>query len=193
MDEHGTKTKPADGDAVLMGRIRDRDATALARLYELRGQLVYSLALSIVRNIADAEEVTQEVFYKVWQKADTFDSSRGSGLAWLVTMTRRQSIDRTRSRTYKARHREIDVDEALRDRAYDVGRDGDAAVEAREVIEALNRLDGPHRQVIQLSYYEGLSHAKIADHLGAPLGTIKGRIREAMIQLRRILDVKAPS
>ena len=83
MAEQGSpkRATPTDRDAVLMRRIRDRDENALAAFYDDRGGLVYSLALSIVRNVSDAEEVTQEVFLKLWQKADSFDESRG-GRAW---------------------------------------------------------------------------------------------------------------
>jgi RNA polymerase sigma-70 factor (ECF subfamily) len=177
-----------------MARIQKKEESALAGLYERRGRLVYSLALSIVRNVSDAEEVTQEVFLKLWQKADSFDGSRGSALAWMVTMTRRLAIDRTRSRLFKSREREANLDDMIRDGAYrsrgDSGEAAMADVNAREVLDALNRLDGPHREVIQLSYFEGLSHSKIADQLETPLGTVKSRIREAVIQLRRHLDVK---
>ena len=93
---------PGDTDDVLIRLSSQRDEAALAALYDLRGRLVYSLAYSIVRNARDAEEVTQEVFVRVWQKADTFDRSRGSGLAWLTTITRRLAIDRTRSKHYKS-------------------------------------------------------------------------------------------
>jgi len=195
MDEHGTRREaPTEHEAELMRRIQQRDEAALSEFYENRGKLVYSLALSIVRNVSDAEEVTQEVFLKLWQKAGSFDESRGSALAWLVTMTRRAAIDRTRSKTFKSRAREAELDDMIRDTAHKGGSassDGVAAVEAREVLDALSRLDGPHREVIWLSYFEGLSHSKIADHLGTPLGTVKSRIREAVIQLRNMLAEKS--
>jgi RNA polymerase sigma-70 factor (ECF subfamily) len=184
---------PTDTDAALLGLIKGKNEAALSALYESRSRLVYSLALSIVRNVADAEEVTQEVFVRLWQKAETFDPLRGSGVAWLITMTRRLAIDRTRSKHFKSRNREISLDGMILDGAYEKrGGDRNSGVnhaQAREVLDALNRLDGPHREVIQLSYFEGLSHSKIADHLKTPLGTVKSRLREAVIQLRRMLDV----
>ena len=142
------------------------------------------------------EEVTQEVFVRIWQKAHTFDRARGSALAWITTMTRRLAIDRTRSKHYKARTREVDLEaesgplqqSASTARAAELVSGG---VEAREVLEALDQLAVPYREVIRLSYFEGLSHAKIANHLDTPLGTVKSRLREAIMQLRRLLDVKA--
>ena len=183
-----------EADAALLGLIRQRDESALAMLYDTRGQMLYSLALSIVGNTADAEEVTQEVFLKVWNKAEVFDPARGSALAWLVTMARRLAIDKTRSRQHKSRGREVSIDDtagaAPRPEAAVAGELVTAGVQAREVLDALERLDENHREVIRLSYFEGLSHSKIASHLNTPLGTVKSRIREAVGQLRRILDVK---
>jgi RNA polymerase sigma-70 factor (ECF subfamily) len=105
------------------------------------------------------------------------------------------AIDKTRSKQYKGRLKEVTLDKVL---AVDgngslsttAGTDPDAGAEARRVKEALDQLGDSHRQLILLSYYEGLSHSKIAERLDTPLGTVKSRIREAVIQLRRILDVK---
>lgn len=176
-------------DAALIHRMRDRDETALSALYDAYAGFVYSLARSIVRNDADAEDITQEVFFRVWERAGTFDSSRGSPAAWITTLARRLAIDKTRSRTFKARGRESSI-ETL---SSGVAVDGSAVVlsaEANEVLESLKRLETPYREVIRLSYYEGLSHSAIADRLGVPLGTVKSRLREGVVQLRKLLDIK---
>jgi RNA polymerase sigma-70 factor (ECF subfamily) len=176
-------------DAALIHRMRDRDETALSALYDAYAGFVYSLARSIVRNDADAEDITQEVFFRVWERAGTFDSSRGSPAAWITTLARRLAIDKTRSRTFKARGRESSI-ETL---SSGVAVDGSAAVlsaEANEVLESLKRLETPYREVIRLSYYEGLSHSAIAARLGIPLGTVKSRLREGVVQLRKLLDIK---
>jgi RNA polymerase sigma-70 factor (ECF subfamily) len=176
-------------DAALLNRVRDRDEKALSELYDAHAGFVYSLARSIVRNDGDAEDITQEVFFRVWERAGTFDPSRGSAAAWITTMTRRLAIDKTRSRTFKSRGREASIDALPSSAAVD----GAAAVlsaEANQVLEALNRLDEQYREVIRLSYYEGLSHSGIASRLGTPLGTVKSRLREGVAQLRKLLDIK---
>jgi len=179
----------ASRDAGLLHRIRDRDEMALSDLYDTYADYVYSLARSIVRDDGHAEDVTQEVFFRVWERAGNFDPARGTPLAWITTMTRRLAIDKTRSRGFKARGRETSLDATPASAA----TDGSAAVlsaEANQVLEALKQLDEPYREVIRLSYYEGLSHSRIAERTGTPLGTVKSRLREGVVQLRRLLDIK---
>ncbi len=174
--------------ATMLYRIKRRDESALSELYDACADFVYSVARSIVRDDGDAEDVTQEVFFRVWERAGSFDPARGSPVAWITTMTRRLAIDKTRSRSFKSRGREASLDT----RPSVLAVDGDAAVlsaEANQVLEALNRLEEPYREVIRLSYYEGLSHSGIADRMGMPLGTVKSRLREGVIKLRRLLDI----
>lgn len=176
-------------DTALLRRIRERDEKALAELYDRHATYVYSLARSILRNDDDSEDVTQEVFFRVWDRGDAFDPSKGSPLAWLTILTRRLAIDRTRSRTFRARGRETSL-EAV---ASTDGKGADDIVlsaEANQVLAALEQLDPVYRDVIRMSYYEGLSHSGIASKLGAPLGTVKSRLREGVTQLRRILAIK---
>jgi RNA polymerase sigma-70 factor (ECF subfamily) len=182
-------------DNVLLSLIGEGDETALARLYREKSRFVYSLAFNIVKNGADAEEITEEVFLKIWQNAGSYDVSRGSVMAWLTTIARRQAIDRTRSKYYKGRMKEVDLESGAADSDAGalVGATADAVsagAESREVEEALDRLGDSHRELIRLSYYEGLSHSMIAESLKMPLGTVKTRLREAVIQLRSIFDVK---
>ncbi len=176
-------------DEALLRRIRNRDEAALSELYDRHATHVYSLARSLLRNDNDAEDVTQDVFFRVWDRAVSFDPSRGSPIAWLTTITRRLAIDRTRSRAFRARGRETSL-EAV---ASTDGRGADDIVlsaEANQVLAALEQLDPVYRDVIRMSYYEGLSHSGIASKLGAPLGTVKSRLREGVTQLRRILAIK---
>lgn len=176
-------------DSALLRRIRDRDEGALAEFYDRHATFVYSLARSILRNDGDAEDVTQEVFFRVWDRGEAFDPSRGSPAAWLTTLTRRLAIDRTRSRSFRARARETSLEAAAS--ADGAGADHIAlSAEANEVLAALEQLDPVYRDVIRMSYYEGLSHSGIASKLGTPLGTVKSRLREGVTQLRRILAIK---
>lgn len=183
----GGRMDPAR-DAALLARIRDRDQSALSQLYDLYASFVFSLARHILRDEGDAEDVTQEVFFRVWERAGTFDASRGSPAAWITTMTRRLAIDKTRSRSFRSRGREAPIEAAAAAPAG--GSSALLSTEANEVLTALDQLDEPYREVIRLSYYEGLSHSGIASRTGAPLGTVKSRLREGVIQLRRLLDIK---
>ncbi len=176
-------------DTALLRRIRDRDEPALSEFYDRHASFVYSLARSVLRDDGEAEDVAQDVFFRVWERADAFDASRGSPLAWLTTLTRRLAIDRTRSRTHRARGREASLEVV----AATAGTGGDVierSAEANEVLAAIEQLEPAYRDVIRLSYYEGLSHSSIATKLGAPLGTVKSRLREGVTQLRRILAIK---
>lgn len=178
-------------DAALLRRIRGRDEGALSEFYDRHSTFVYSLAQSVVRDEGEAEDVVQEVFFRVWERADAFDPVRGSPLAWLTTLTRRLAIDRTRSRSFRARGRETSIDAVAASASHDGGASVTMSAEANEVLAALEQLDPVYRDVIRLSYYEGLSHSGIASKLGAPLGTVKSRLREGVTQLRRILAIKA--
>lgn len=182
-------------DMRLFERIRQGDQRALAEIYDQRSNLVYSLAFSIVGNVADSEEVTQEVFLRVWRKAELFDPKRGSALGWIVTMTRRLAIDRTRSKGYKSQSRNVElsvqVDEAVSSKDYSNPAD-EMLLRLRTgaVKSALENLNEKHFEVINLSYYQSMSHSEIAAHLAFPLGTVKSRLREAVKLLRNSLNAK---
>lgn len=185
----------AQKDMRLFERIRQGDQRALAEIYDQRSNLVYSLAFSIVGNVADSEEVTQEVFLRVWRKAELFDPKRGSALGWIVTMTRRLAIDRTRSKGYKSQSRNVElsvqVDEAVSSKDYSNPAD-EMLLRLRTgaVKSALENLNEKHLEVINLSYYQSMSHSEIAAHLAFPLGTVKSRLREAVKLLRNSLNAK---
>ncbi len=182
-------------DDILLSLIGDGDPAALSRFYKNKSRFIYSLVLNIVRNDTDAEEITEDVFLKIWQNARSFDRSRGVAMAWVATIARRLAIDRTRSKYYKDRGREVDIESHNADNSENVmvGDNADtttAGIEAREIKEALDQIGDTHRELIRLSYFEGYSHSMIAEKLKTPLGTVKTRIREAVVQLRGILDVK---
>jgi RNA polymerase sigma-70 factor (ECF subfamily) len=146
---------------------------------------VFSLAQRILQNRADAEDVVQEVFTQVWTQASRFDSSRGAVAAWMLTMTRSRAIDRLRSRSSRP---ETASETRVVEEVADVTVRQDVQLLSREQVEtlkdALNELPAPQRTALELAYYEGLTHAEIADRLSEPLGTVKTRIRQAVIKLR---------
>jgi RNA polymerase sigma-70 factor (ECF subfamily) len=175
--------------------LKNRDEVSLEMLYERYSRLVYSTVFRIVGSVSDAEEVTQEVFLRVWKNAGKFDPSKGSALAWLMAITRRLAIDRTRSKQFKSHRSEVNL-AAVNVEESQKGKEEGAEIvmikteEARIMTDALNNLPEEHRRMIDLAYYEGLSHSKIASRLNMPLGTVKTMIRKAVIDLRSMLNGK---
>jgi RNA polymerase sigma-70 factor (ECF subfamily) len=179
----------------LIGRIAQGDQAALATLYDRTSSTVYGLAVKILRNESAAEEVTIEVYMQVFRQAWTYKAERGSPLAWLVTLTRSRAIDRLRSeRLRRLREDPIETIEAMPATSTDPVDSVLAGESQRAVRLAVGALSPEQRRVIELAYYTGMTHRQIAEALGQPLGTIKARIRAAMLALRdglRHLDVEA--
>ena len=178
-------------DIVLLQLIAAGDRAALGLLYDLHSGLVYSLALHILRSIPDAEEITQDVYLTVWAKAKTFDSAKGSVLAWLSAIARNRAIDRLRSKRHKEHSQEVPLEEARLDIPEEdtAGSSSDpqtADENVQSVRLALNRLSEQERKIIELAYFEGFTHSKLAAHLGWPLGTVKTRLRKAIIRMREM-------
>ncbi len=185
-------TRTGDGDEILIRLMAEGDQAALGMLYEQRGRLIYSLVYRMLGDTADAEEVTQDVFLRVWNNAGRFDAKQASALGWIVAIARHMAIDRMRSRGASARKKEQSIDrtgvgETVADERDDPAALAEQSEMAAFVTGALDTLGDDHRQVIDLSYYEGLSHSKIAERTGVPLGTVKTRIRSAIDQLRNLL------
>jgi len=171
-----------DREAVV--RMIDGDQNGLAALYDRHGRFVYSLALRIVRDQADAEDVTQDVFVQVWRQADRFDPARGSVVGWMLTITRARAIDVLRRRGT----RPASVgDVAAFDTSDDTpGQDMQIAwaQRTREVRTALDSLPLLQRLAVELAFFDGLTHAQIAEQLDVPLGTVKTRVRHGLLRLR---------
>jgi RNA polymerase sigma-70 factor (ECF subfamily) len=175
-------------DQAALARMARGDQQALAELYDRHGRLVYSLALHILRQRADAEDIVQEVFAQVWTQAGRYDSGRGAVAAWLLTMARSRSIDRLRSRSARPEAAApADVVENLPDLTARQDLQLLSAEQVETLRGALNELPAAQRTALELAYYEGLTHAEIADRLSEPLGTVKTRIRQAVIKLRESL------
>jgi RNA polymerase sigma-70 factor (ECF subfamily) len=175
----------ADREAV--GRMVDGDMEGLTALYDRHGRLVYSLALRIVRDAGEAEDVTQEVFVQVWRQAQRFDTDRGSVVAWLLTMTRARGIDLVRRR----RVRPQPAADPVVDQALDDGPRQDVQLESTErastIRAAVDTLPLVQRLVIELAFFDGLTHTEIAEQLEVPLGTVKTRVRQGLLRLKDML------
>jgi len=186
-----TEFAPAPGNALseVFERVRRGDQQAFAHLYDELSPKIFGAVKRVLRDPAMSEEVTQEVFVEIWQQADRFDPERASVATWALTMARRRAVDRVR-REQSQRNRV----EALAGRRDDVDNEPAQQVidglEAGAVRDALSRLPEDQRDVLVLSFLEGLAHGEIADRLDIPLGTVKGRVRGGLKKLRAGLEVR---
>jgi len=182
----------ADADRFALQRMVRGDHDALAEVYDRHARLLYSLALRIVGRQPDAEDVLQEVFTQVWRQAARYDTSRGTVAGWLVMLTRSRALDRLRRERGAPT---TDIERASVD-VVDPGTTVDlqlvTAEQAARVHVALEALPEAQRVPLELGYFEGLSQSAIAARLGVPLGTIKTRMRQALLRLRDALAEPTP-
>lgn len=185
--EEGRQSRDADADA--MRRMAAGDGSALAEIYDRHGRSMFSLAVRILRDQSDAEEIVQDVFAQAWRQAARYDTTRGAVVAWLLMMARSRAIDRLRARRGQP-PLQGDHHAALRDAA-DVAPPVDVALltadQAARVRAALESLPDAQRAAIELAFHEGLTHTEVAERLEQPLGTIKTRIRLGLLRLRAAL------
>jgi len=177
--------------ATWLARAAAGDGAALAALYDRHVRIVYSVALRIVGDEADAEDVVQEVFAQIWRQASRYDDRRGTVEAWLLTVARTRAIDRLRAR--RARPDQVTTGAADRSTepaapTVDPGDALTAAHDAKRIRDALHALPLLQRLAIELAYFEGLTQTQIAERLEEPLGTVKTRIRLGLLKLRDALS-----
>lgn len=173
-------------DEELMPLVGRKDPEAFEVLYDRHGGAAYSLAYRIVGELAAAEEVTQEAFISVWRSGERFDATRGSVRSWLLSVVRNRAIDFLRSRAGKAPKLDFD-DEAVLEQRPAAERTEEEALRretASELRGALGKLPDPQSKVIELAYFGGFSHSEIAEILGLPMGTVKGRMRLGLEKIR---------
>jgi RNA polymerase sigma-70 factor (ECF subfamily) len=166
------------------------DETAFASLYDLASSQVYGVVHRVVRNAAVAEEVTQEVFVQVWRTATRFDPSVGRAMTWICMIAHRRAVDRVRSEESHARRDERYVEQVPVEPApiADVVVDH---LDRLRVRRALDTLTPVQRESVELAFYGGYTHVEVASLLDVPLGTVKTRIRDALIRLRGSLEEEA--
>jgi RNA polymerase sigma-70 factor, ECF subfamily len=182
----------APGPSVrLLAEIARGDHDAFASFYDLHAARVHTLALRILRERGEAEEVVQDVFVQVWRQAETYRIDRGTPEAWLITMTRSRSIDKLRSRRRREEMvRPVESPERLPGPVALESVSGPA--EARATLGgALADLPAVQRSVLELAYFDGLTQSEIAARLGEPLGTVKTRMRSGLERLRGILAARS--
>lgn len=170
-------------DQALIDRVKKGDKTAFKEIYSRFSQVTYNLALRILRDKEDAEEVVQEIFLQIWNKAYSYDSERGAVSTWVLNIARSRAIDKLRTVGY--RDKNIEIDEEKVNSNVDMSRTIEDREESKNVIrQALDTLPDKQRIAIELVYFGGLTHLEAAEELKEPVGTIKTRIRLGVMKLK---------
>ena len=170
-------------DVALLERVRARDHHAMANLFERYGRMVYSVALRVLKDSGQAEDVMQDVFFHLWENPGSFVSARGSLGAWLLVVARNRSIDSIRRRKPSD-----SVDDVVLPAKTNLALEAERNTIMEKVRAVMNGLPPDQQKSLQLAYFDGLSHAEIAARTGDPLGTVKTRIRSALISVRKAIQ-----
>lgn len=177
--------------AELMAGMARREPKALEELYARFSRALYNVIFAVVRRKEDAEEILCDVFHQAWEKAHSYDGTKGSVYTWLLAMSRNRAIDRLRSKGYKLQANATEGTDAVEDLAGSEGSDPlDQAVLAERAVlvrEALGRISPDQRRILEIAYFEGRSQSEIAAALELPLGTVKSRVRDGMKALQGLL------
>lgn len=175
-------------DIELLNALKAGRADALSTLYDRYASLIYGLASRILNNSEEAEDVTQDVFLKLWRSANLYEPSRGSFSSFLVTIARSRSIDKLRSRGSQLRFLQRWQAFIVHNVSPEAPLDSVSMEERSQFVQsALAALSDKERQILEISYYEGLSYSETAKRLDIPLGTVKSRARTGLRKLRHAL------
>ena len=190
----GASPAAGAGDDILerlLAQVARGDEQAFADLYQRVAAAVFGLVSKVVRNPAQSEEVTQEVFVELWRTASRFDPARGTARSWILTCAHRRAVDRVRSAERAARRDDL-AGRRDQGRPYDeVVEQVEAGLEREQVRRSLAALTELQREAVVLAYYGGYTHREIAELLGVPSGTVKTRLRDGLLRLRGHLEVVA--
>jgi RNA polymerase sigma-70 factor (ECF subfamily) len=174
----------------LLRRIAQRERAAFEDLYSRYSNILYASALKFVKEDADAQDVVQDVFIQIWDKAKLYDPAKGKPLTWALTLTRNRAIDRIRAIQRRTRLRDEFEQETFVDESAGV-REALSGVDASEkgqiLRKAVSQLSPQQKKVIELAYFSGLTQTEIAEKLGEPLGTVKARARRGLLKLKELL------
>ncbi len=177
----------------LLARVAKRERAAFEQLYDRYSNILYATAMKFLKEDADAQDVVQDVFIQIWDKAKLYDPAKGKPLTWALTLTRNRSIDRIRAIQRRTRLRDDFEKETVVDESAGV-REALSGVDASEksqiLRDAVGRLSPEQRNVIELAFFSGFTQSEIADRLGEPLGTVKARARRGLMKLKEILGTQ---
>lgn len=170
-------------DASLIASIRAGNQSAMAELYDRYSSMVYAVAMRVLGETAAAEDVLQDIFMQLWRKPGTFDASRGSLAPWLSVIARNRAVD-----VLRKRRPQNDIEDVVLSVETDLAAEADRSRVAEKIRSALKDMPVPQRSALEMAYFEGYSHAEIANKTGEPLGTIKTGIRAGLMALRKAVE-----
>lgn len=185
---HSSEARASRTDEELLHACAQRDESALRELHRRHTGLIRTIALRVVANEAETDEITQDVFLEIWNQAERFCEGKGTALAWMTTLARRRSIDRLRRRMAYVRARDRFGETAVLESEVFAPQSADGAAITSERAQALQQvvaqLPPAQQEAVELAYYKGLSQRQISAHTGVPLGTIKTRLELALRKIR---------
>ena len=173
---------PAD-DATLLSLVQRGDEQAMASLFDRYSKVVYSVALRVLRDPGSAEDVLQEIFMQIWRSPDGFIATRGSLGGWLAVVSRNRSIDALRRRRPSE-----SVDDVVLASPYNLSEEAERNVMIEKARSVIVTLPPDQRKTLEMAFFDGLTHSEIAEMTGDPLGTVKTRIRSALLSLRKAFN-----
>jgi RNA polymerase sigma-70 factor (ECF subfamily) len=169
-----------EDDASLLALVRTGNEQAMASLFDRYSSVVYSVALRVLRDPASAEDVLQEIFMQVWRNPDSFSATRGSLGGWLAVVSRNRSIDALR------RKRPTDsIEDVILASPYNLANEAERNSLIERARGVIVKLPAEQRKTLEMAFFDGLTHSEIAEMTGDPLGTVKTRIRSALLTLRK--------
>ena len=183
-----TRTAPDSGELnAFLLQTAAGDRAAFAELYRRTSPRLLGVCLRMLADRREAEEVLQEAYVAVWQRAKTFDRTRASAMAWLVALARNKAIDRLRQRQGAAADSTVDLESVVDENATPAIR-AESAEEYRRLAQCMDELEPKQRNYIREAFFSGLTYNALADHAKVPLGTMKSWIRRGLLQLRACLE-----
>ena len=190
---HTTQTADSIEESRLLQQIGIGDRASFDELHRRMNTLLFSIAMGVLNNREAAQDVIQDVFIQIWERAASYDAERGKASTWLITLTRNKSIDRLRALNRRTRLNSDFEEQGKTDVRFD-DRDSltDAVMAERAAMirTAISKLNADQQAAIQLAYFDDMPYPAVAQRLSVPLGTVKARIRRGMKKLKNLLDTQ---
>ncbi len=178
-------------DILLIEKISEQDHSAFSELYDRHSTLLYSVILRILKEKQEAEDALQEVFVNIWDRAELYDDRLGNPVAWLCRVARNKAVDRVRSKNFRTRTQESNIENYHDLFAADINDTPDRRAmlssQQEDIFIALTSLPSEQKELVEFAYFRGYTQSELAEYFNIPLGTVKTRIRSAMTALRQKL------